>query len=101
MQLVGNPSLIDPAKANASPEPEQSRSAEFNAAFSKLSPEDRALAEQQGVCPVTDMPLGSMGTPIKVTVNGRPVFICCEGCRESLLAEPAKHLAKLPGEVAR
>ena len=40
-----------------------------------------------------------MGTPIKVDVNGRPVFICCEGCRESLLAEPAKYLAKLSKEV--
>jgi hypothetical protein len=36
-----------------------------------------------------------MGTPKKVDVNGTPVFICCEGCRGSLLAEPDKYLAKL------
>jgi Cu(I)/Ag(I) efflux system membrane fusion protein len=46
------------------------------------------------------MPLGSMGTPIKVDVKGRAVFICCEGCRESLLAEPKKYLAKLSKEAA-
>lgn len=70
-------------------------------AFAKLSPADRALAEKQKDCPVADMPLGSMGTPIKVDVNGRPVFICCEGCREDLLAEPAKYIAKLSGEAAQ
>ncbi len=36
-----------------------------------------------------------MGTPRKVDVNGKTVFICCEGCRESLLEEPDKYLAKL------
>ncbi len=67
-------------------------------AFAKLSPADRALAEKQKICPVADMPLGSMGTPIKVDVDGRPVFICCEGCREDLLAEPAEYIAKLSKE---
>jgi hypothetical protein len=36
-----------------------------------------------------------MGPPPKVNVNGTTVFICCEGCRERLLAEPDKYLAKL------
>jgi hypothetical protein len=36
-----------------------------------------------------------MGTPKKVDVNGTPVFICCDGCRERLLSEPDKYLAKL------
>jgi len=70
-------------------------------ALAKLSPADRALAEKQKNCPVADMPLGSMGVPIKVDVDGRPVFICCEGCREDLLAEPAKYLAKLSKEGRR
>ncbi len=68
------------------------------AALAKLSPTDRAIAERQRICPVADFALGSMGTPRKVDVNGTPVFICCEGCRESLLAEPEKYLAKLPKE---
>lgn len=102
MQLAGNPSLIDPKKAIPRAEPEEGgTSAKITAALSKLSAEDRALAERQKVCPVTNIPLGSMGTPIKVNVSGRLVFICCEGCRESLLAEPAKHLAKLAQEVPR
>ncbi len=41
------------------------------------------------------MQLGSMGAPKKVDVNGTPVFICCEDCRESLLEEPDKYLAKV------
>jgi YHS domain-containing protein len=36
-----------------------------------------------------------MGTPLKVTVDGRDVFICCDGCRKSLEDDPAKYLAKL------
>jgi len=69
--------------------------------LSQLPRRDRALAEKQENCPVTDMPLGSMGAPIKVDVNGRPVFICCEGCRPSLLKQPAKYLAKLPQETVK
>ncbi len=42
-------------------------------AFASLSQEDRAAAEKQKICPVSDAPLGSMGTPIKVTVNGEIV----------------------------
>ena len=36
-----------------------------------------------------------MGTPQKIDVNGTPVFICCGGCRESLLKNPDKYLAEL------
>jgi hypothetical protein len=38
------------------------------------------------------MNLGSMGLPKTVDVNGRPVLICCESCRESLLENPKKYL---------
>jgi hypothetical protein len=100
MQLAGKPSLIDPTKAKPT-EAAESKSAKIVAALSKLSDEDRALAERQRICPVAEMPLGSMGTPIKVDVDGRPVFICCEGCREELLAEPAKYIAKLSKEGER
>ncbi len=60
-----------------------------------LSPADRALAEKQAVCPVTDEPLGSMDTPVKVTVKGRTVFLCCAGCEEQIKKDPDKYLAKL------
>ena len=68
---------------------------ENSAQLAKLSPEDRELAEKQKTCPVTDEPLGSMGVPIKVTVEGQDVFICCAGCQNSLENDPEKYLAKL------
>ena len=67
----------------------------------ELSPEDRRLAELQKVCPVTELPLDSMGGPIKVMIEDRPVFICCESCRNSLLTEPAKYLTKFKEEAVK
>lgn len=64
-----------------------------------LSPEDQALVAAQKKCPVGGE-LGSMGTPVKVDVDGRTVFICCEHCREPLLADPEKYLAKLDAQAA-
>ncbi|MCA9223472.1 MAG: hypothetical protein KDA71_24325, partial [Planctomycetales bacterium] len=93
MQLAGNPSLIDPSRLE--PAAENAMPIEMIAALAKLSPEDRALAEMQKMCPIADSRLGLMGTPKKVDVNGTPVFICCEACRARLLAEPDKYLAKL------
>lgn len=93
MQLAGNPSLIDPLKAQ--PKLDDEPSPEMIAALANLSEEDRALAERQRVCPVTMFPLGSMGTPPKVDISGQMVFLCCEGCREALLEDPEKYLAKL------
>lgn len=65
------------------------------AELAKLPPADRASAEKQHVCPVTGEMLGTMGPPKKVDVNGQHVWICCDGCREELLANPDKYLAKL------
>jgi YHS domain-containing protein len=46
---------------------------------------------------VTEEPLGSMGTPVKATVKGRTVFLCCEGCEGDLKKDPDKYLARLDG----
>jgi hypothetical protein len=62
-----------------------------------LSLADRKLAEQQKYCPVTGKPLGSMGTPARLVVSGRIIFLCCEGCEGKIKEEPAKYLAKLSG----
>ena len=70
----------------------------MKAELAKLSPEDAALAEKQHMCPVSDEMLGTMGPPLKVDVNGTQVWICCEGCRKELLANPDKYLAKLNKE---
>jgi len=63
--------------------------------FAKLSPEDRAAAERQRICPVTDEPLGSMGVPLKVKVKGQDLFVCCAGCVNSVKNNPEKYLGKL------
>jgi hypothetical protein len=68
---------------------------EVTAAFASLSEPDRTAALAQKICPVSDEPLGSMGTPLKVTVEGRDVFLCCEGCKKALEEDPQKFLAKL------
>lgn len=65
------------------------------AGLKELSPEDRELAKKQKICPVSEQLLGSMGKPPKVSVKDKIVFICCEGCRETLLSDPDKYLAKL------
>jgi hypothetical protein len=64
-------------------------------ALAQLPAEDRALAEKQKICPVSDEPLGSMGVPVKVTVEGRDVFLCCESCEGMLKENPEEYLAKL------
>lgn len=68
---------------------------EITAALAKLSAKDRALAEKQTICPVGGERLGSMGTPIKMTVEGRDVFICCEGCEDAVREDPEKYFVKL------
>ena len=73
----------------------------INAALSKLSPADRKLAEAQKFCAVEDgSRLGSMGTPAKIMLEGKPVFLCCEGCDEAARQEPAKTLAKVKQLIA-
>lgn len=66
----------------------------------KLSAEDQVLADKQKNCPVGGEALGSMGTPVKVMVGDRAVFLCCEGCREAVEKEPEKYLAKLDAQAA-
>jgi YHS domain-containing protein len=68
---------------------------QYAEALAKLSEEDRALAEKQEACPVSGQPLGSMGTPYKVTVQGREVFLCCSGCESKIKDDPEEYLAKL------
>jgi YHS domain-containing protein len=70
-------------------------SAEITAALAKLPAEDRTLAEKQKVCPVSGEALGTMGAPPKMEVKGQTVFLCCEGCKDKLLANPDEYLAKL------
>ncbi len=72
-----------------------SASTEVKEALAELSPEDRAAAEKQRICPVTDEALGSMGKPVTVAYQGRDVLLCCRGCEARFMNDPDKYLAKL------
>lgn len=75
--------------------PTRSTSPKSTPAKSSLSPEDQALADRQRICPVTELPLNSMGGPVPVMVSGRKVFICCKGCEKRLKDEPEKYLVRI------
>ncbi len=62
---------------------------------------DAAAIAAQKVCPVMDEPLGGMGTPIKVMVGDKPIYLCCKGCIKKIQAEPAKYLAMVYGNGDR
>jgi uncharacterized protein (TIGR03000 family) len=75
--------------------PTESRTVEKAVAenLAKLDPEDRKAAEAQRFCTVQEgIRLGSMGVPVKVTLKGQPVFLCCAGCEERAKADPDKTL---------
>jgi Cu(I)/Ag(I) efflux system membrane fusion protein len=83
------------------------REAKYQAALAKLPAADRMQAEAQRFCPVLPKSrLGSMGPPVKVLVSGKPVFLCCEGCRAAALASPeetakkVEHLKQRPAAPA-
>jgi Cu(I)/Ag(I) efflux system membrane fusion protein len=70
--------------------------AKVKASLARLRPADRALAEQQEFCAVLENSrLGSMGVPIKLLVQGRPVFVCCKGCVKEARANAEKTLRRL------
>lgn len=75
---------------------------EVAAAMAELPEAERAVALAQKYCPVAamgedahDSPLGSMGKPFKVTLDGKDVYLCCEGCKEAAEKDPAATLAKV------
>jgi RND family efflux transporter MFP subunit len=75
----------------ASPDEES----EINKSLAALSLEDRKLAKKQRYCAVLDTSrLGAMGPPIKLIIEGKPVFLCCEGCQAKALADPQGTLAR-------
>ena len=65
------------------------------ASIKELPEAEQKSATQQIVCPVSTHNLGSMGKPIKVTAEGRTVYLCCEGCEEKFKKDPKAFIAKL------
>jgi len=79
--------------------PADDKAEEIAAAIAQLPEGERPAAEAQKNCPVGGEALGSMGMPYKVTVKGRDVYLCCEGCKDSIEKDPDKYLAKLDAEA--
>lgn len=67
------------------------------ATIEQLPEPDRSAALAQKVCPISGEHLGTpvMGPPQKVEVQGKTVFLCCEGCKDEFLKDPDAALARL------
>jgi Cu(I)/Ag(I) efflux system membrane fusion protein len=83
-----------PRVAVAAPEADDLKNIE------QLPEADRKLALAQRICPVTGAALGSMGVPVKITLRGQTVFLCCQGCIGKAKRSPDEMLKKL-AEAAR
>ena len=67
--------------------------------FAKIAEAGVELENVQTACPISDEDLGGeMGDPVKVSHKGRTVKLCCNMCKPKFEKDPAKFLAKLPGE---
>jgi hypothetical protein len=70
--------------------------ADIAEALAKLPEGERDIADAQRFCPVlSESRLGSMGTPVKLLIEGEPVFLCCEGCKAEALKDPKGTLARV------
>lgn len=67
------------------------------AQIAKLPEADRKLATEQANCPITGEPLGSMGVPVKLILDGKRVFLCCKGCVKQAEGDPKKTLQTIEG----
>jgi YHS domain-containing protein len=86
---------VDKVKAT----PENYFSAKPTVELAAVTKEDAPLIAQQAKCPVMDEPLGSMGQPVKLLVNGKPIFLCCKGCVKKVEADPQKYLTQVYGDA--
>lgn len=71
------------------------RLAKVRAGLEKLAPDDRKRAIAQRLCPVQEKPLGLMGKPIEINIDGKAVFLCCASCEEDAKAAPKEMLKKI------
>lgn len=80
--------------ADESGAPKKDPDAKIKAALAKLPDSQRKMAEAQRFCATKpENRLGSMGTPAKVEVGGKVVFLCCAGCKHEALTDPKATLA--------
>jgi Cu(I)/Ag(I) efflux system membrane fusion protein len=98
--LRAKPGLQSPKPANdkvtqAKPPVAVALSQEDIQNIEQLPQEDWQSAKVQAKCPVTGTALGSMGVPVKITLRGKPVFLCCQGCVGKAKRDPEGVLKKL------
>jgi hypothetical protein len=61
---------------------------------------DAAALAALRACPVSGEPLGSMGAPLKVSLDGLSTFVCCKGCVKTVQADPDRFLAAAKAPAA-
>lgn len=86
----------DTGKPGHSHKTDKPDEAKIKAAIGKLPQADRTAAAAQRYCPMMDtVRLGAMGTPVKVLIDGKPVFLCCNGCLDGARENGKETLAKV------
>lgn len=83
--------------APAAPALSGERLAKVLSGLNKLTPDDRKRAVAQRLCPVQEKPLGLMGKPVELVLDGKPVFLCCASCEDDARAESKETLKKVEG----
>jgi YHS domain-containing protein len=89
---------IDPPKADAPKTDASKLSTEELAEIKKLPAAEQDAAIKQVSCPISDEHLGAMGTPVKVSAEGKTFFLCCKSCKKDVDADPKAAIAKLAGK---
>lgn len=75
-------------RSKGTTKPASDKGTRIQAALAKLTPKDRKLAQAQKFCVILKTTeLGSMGKPVKMLRNGKPLFLCCQGCVEQAEAK--------------
>lgn len=59
----------------------------------KVTAADAPAIRAQATCPVMGTPLGQHGEPVKLLIDGRPLFVCCQGCVPRVQSDPQRYLA--------
>jgi hypothetical protein len=87
----------EPQLAKTTPAEDAKEAKEIAANRAKLSPADQKLADAQEWCVVNNEERlgGMMGVPVKLTIKGETVFLCCKSCKSDAEKDPEKTLAKL------
>lgn len=80
------------------PPPSQPAPPQRNITVNYAAAADQPAIQAQRVCPVMNQPLGEHGIPIKIIVDGQPVFVCCQGCVGQVQQNPEQYLLKRPYE---